>query len=880
MSNKLVLIDGHSILNRAFYGIPDLTTTKGEHTNAVLGFVNIMLKIIDEEEPDYLTVAFDVHHPTFRHEIFSDYKGTRKGMPQELIEQVPIMKEVLEAMNIKVIEKAGYEADDILGTIAKSAEKDGCIVSIISGDKDLLQLASDNIKIRIPKTRRGVTEVEDYLAKDVLEKYSVSPEQFIDLKGLMGDTSDNIPGLPGVGEKTATKLLLEYGTMENLYNNLDKLKPSKVTTSIIENKEIAELSKVLATIKTDCEIDYNYKNAELGNLFNDKTYEYFKRLELKSLLSRFQKEIDHQTDEELEFSLITEYEKAEELFNNIKIKKQTIGIYSLIEKNVLYGISLSTDKEKADLILIDNNISLKYLEDKIKGLLKAGHEISIIGLKDTLNYIKFDDSDKVFDGSIAAYLLNPLKDTYHYDDIARDYLNLIVPSKIDLIGKKKIQEVIKDEIDNLVKYTCYAALIAYLSKGKLIQLLEETKMASLFYDIEMPLIYTLYRMQERGIGVNKEELKEYSKKLSISIDILQAEIFELVGEEFNIKSPKQLGIILFEKLQLPFAKKTKTGYSTSADILEKLRSEHEVINKILEYRQLTKLKSTYADGLISYIEEDGRIHGSFNQTITATGRISSTEPNLQNIPIKMELGRQIRKAFIPKEDYVFLDGDYSQIELRVLAHMSEDEKLIDAYREAKDIHKITASEVFHIPFDEVTQYQRNNAKAVNFGIVYGISSFGLGQDLNISRKEAEKYITKYFATYPRVKEFLDESVENAKLDGKVYTLFGRVRPIPEISSSNFMQRSFGERVAMNSPIQGTAADIIKLAMIAVDKRLIELNMKSRLVLQIHDELLIETHKDEVDLVKNIMLDEMLKAADLSVPLTVDIKQGNSWYETI
>ncbi|HHT96991.1 MAG TPA: DNA polymerase I [Clostridiales bacterium] len=880
MSNKMVLIDGHSILNRAFYGIPDLTTTKGEHTNAVLGFINIMLKIIDEEQPDYLTVAFDVHHPTFRHEMFSEYKGTRKGMPEELKEQVPIMKEVLQAMNVKIIEKAGYEADDILGTIAKNAEKEGCSVSIISGDKDLLQLASENIKIRIPKTRRGVTEVEDYFDKDVLDKYSVTPEQFIDLKGLMGDTSDNIPGVPGVGEKTATKLLLEYGTMENLYNNLDKLKPSKVTTSIIENQEIAELSKVLATIKTDCEIEYNYKDGEINNLFNDNTYEYFKRLELKSLLSRFQDEMNHQTDEGLEFGIINEYEKVEDLFSNIKSKIKTIGIYLIIEENVLYGVSVCSDKEKADLILIDNKISLEYIENKIKELLENSHEISLIGLKNTLNYIKFEDNDKVFDGSIAAYLLNPLKDTYNYDDIARDYLNLIVPSKADVIGKKKVQDVIKEEIDNLVKYSCYAALVAYLSKEKLIQLLERTEMASLFFNIEMPLIYTLYRMEQRGIGVNKEELKEYSEKLSVSIDILEAEIFDLVGEEFNIKSPKQLGIILFEKLQLPFAKKTKTGYSTAVDILDKLRSEHEVINKILEYRQLTKLKSTYADGLIAYIDNDGRIHGRFNQTITATGRISSTEPNLQNIPIKMELGRQIRKAFIPKEDYVFLDGDYSQIELRVLAHMSEDEKLIEAYKEAKDIHKITASEVFHTPFDEVTPYQRNSAKAVNFGIVYGISSFGLGQDLNISRKEAEKYINKYFSTYPRVKEFLDETVENAKLEGKVYTLFGRVRPIPEISSSNFMQRSFGERIAMNSPIQGTAADIIKLAMIAVDKKLIKLNMKSRLILQIHDELLIETHKDEVELVRNIMLEEMLKAVELSVPLTVDIKQGNSWYETI
>lgn len=882
MNDKLVLIDGHSILNRAFYGLPNLTTTKGEHTNAILGFINILLKIIDEEKPTYLTVAFDVHEPTFRHVMFPEYKGTRKGMPDELREQVPIMKEVLQAMDVNIIEKAGFEADDVLGTLAKKAEEEGLNVSIVSGDRDLLQLASKQIKIRIPKTRSGVTEVEDYLEDDVLEKYRVTPKQFIDLKGLMGDSSDNIPGVKGVGEKTATKLIVEYGTIENLYNNLDSLKKSKVKESIIENKDIAFLSKALATIKTDCKLDYTFKEAKIDNLFNDKTYEYFKRLEFKGLLSRFQEEINHEIEEDISFDLINDFSSAENYFLKLNKKetKELLGISFLTENNNCYGVSICKEKNKATLILIEGFITMDYIADKIQQLLEVGFLLSIIDLKAGLEYISFNDNDAIFDGKIAAYLLNPLKDSYHYDDIGRDYLNYLVPSRNDLLGKKSIKDGLADDLDNIVKYTCYNALIAYLSKSKLEGLLVSLKMIDLFKNIEMPLVYTLFRMEQRGIKVNKSELESFSKELGSNIEVLEKEIHELAGEEFNINSPKQLGIILFEKLNLPFAKKTKTGYSTSADILDKLRYEHEIINKILEYRQLSKLKSTYADGLVPYIREDGRIHGHFNQTITATGRISSTEPNLQNIPIKMDLGKNIRKAFIAEEGYVFVDGDYSQIELRVLAHMSGDEKLINAYKEARDIHQITASEVFHTPIDEVTPLQRSNAKAVNFGIVYGISSFGLGQDLKISRKEANEYINKYFETYPDVKKYLDDLVANAKDTASSKTLFDRVRPIPEIKSSNFMQRSFGERIAMNSPIQGTAADIIKIAMIAVDKKLIKNKMKSRLILQVHDELLVEAYKDELDAVNEILQEEMLKAVSLSVPLEVDVKIGNSWFETI
>lgn len=881
MDKKIVLIDGHSILFRAFYGMPDLTTSKGEHTNAVLGFLNILFKIIDEEKPQYLAVAFDTHHPTFRHDIFTEYKGTRKPMPEELREQVPIMKELLRAMNVTVIEKPGFEADDVLGTLATKAEKEGYNVSLVSGDRDLLQLASDKIKVRIPKTKRTGTEIEDYLAEDVKEKYNVTPKQFIDLKGLMGDTSDNIPGVPGIGEKTAGKLIGEYKSMEELYEHIDELTPGKVTNALKDNRELAFLSKKLATICTDCDLDINLQDATLGNLYNEEVYKWFKNLEFKSLLSKFQSmEIDRSFGVEKYFKLIDELAEADRVFDSIKpMEGLYIGLEMLIDKNDLLGVSVCLSEKQIYLIMRTGMITVDYIVDKTRQLLKNKVSIAVIGLKEQLNFLKSNENDMVFDSAIASYLMNPLTDTYHYDDIARDYLGLTVPSKADLMGKTELKEAVEKMPEEFTSYGCYSAYVAFASAPRLKKLLSDEGMLSLFEDIEMPLIYTLYDMEERGIRVNREALKEYGDQLEVGILSLEKQIYEQVGETFNINSPKQLGEILFDKLRLPFAKKTKTGYSTSADILEKLQGEHPVIPMILEYRQLTKLKSTYADGLAVYIGEDERIHGKFHQTIAATGRISSKDPNLQNIPIRMELGRRIRKVFIPKDDYVFLDADYSQIELRVLAHMSGDERLINAYKEAKDIHRITASEVFHTPFEEVTPLQRSNAKAVNFGIIYGISSFGLGQDLNITRKEAERFIQKYFETYPKIKNYLDKLVAEAKTKGYSTTLFGRRRPIPELSSSNFMQRSFGERVAMNSPIQGTAADIIKIAMNRINQRLKSNNMRSQLILQVHDELLVEAHKDEIDEIKKIMAEEMLGAAQLEVPLETEVKMGNNWYET-
>ena len=879
MSEKILLIDGHSILNRAFYALPVLTNSEGTPTNAILGFLNIMFKIIDEEKPQYLAVAFDVHHPTFRHEMFEEYKGTRKSMPDELRVQVPIIKEVLQAMGVKILERPGFEADDILGTIAKMAEGQGILASVLSGDRDLLQLATDMIQIRIPKTKKGGTEIEDYHAKDVVEKYGVTPLQFIDLKGLMGDPSDNIPGIPGVGEKTASKIIIAFDSIENAFAHIDEVTPNKARESLKEHYDLAVLSKTLATIKVDCELDFTMEEARMGNLYNENAYSYYKKLELKSILNRFNMEVASNQQLEDLFVEVNTLEEADKVFASIKKDKNKtslIGARFIIEGDKVYGLSLCADDTHIYYIKNIPFITQEYLSSKMKELLEAGILIATFDLKAQLDYYPLKEEGQFFDDMIGAYLLNPLKDGYEYDDIARDYLNLTIPSRADLFAKASLENSLEDK--NFTLYSCYQSYIAYKAYEKIKEEIEQGGMSKLFYDIEMPLIFTLYDMEQRGIGINPEDLKEYGDNLGIGIKNLEVRIYELVGEEFNINSPKQLGVILFDKLRLPFGKKTKTGYSTSADVLEKLIPEHEVISLILEYRQLTKLKSTYADGLAVYIKKDNRIHGKFHQTIAATGRLSSTDPNLQNIPIKMELGRAIRKVFIPKKDYIFVDADYSQIELRVLAHMSGDEKLIRAYNEAQDIHRITASEVFHTPLDEVTPLQRSNAKAVNFGIVYGISSFGLGQGLNITKKEAETYITKYFETYPKVKEFLDELVVKGKEDGFVTTLFGRKRPIPELSSSNFMQRSFGERVAMNSPIQGTAADIIKIAMNNVNQKLKEGNYRSRLILQVHDELLIEAHIEEVEKVKELLYKEMKDAADLLVPLEVDVNTGSNWYE--
>ena len=869
MSNKIVLIDGHSILNRAFYGVPDLTNSEGLHTNAIYGFLNILFKILEEEKPEYLTVAFDVHAPTFRHEMFAEYKGTRKPTMEELRQQVPVMKEVLKAMGVKIIEQAGLEADDLLGTLSKRCEAQGMDVSIISGDRDLLQLATEKVKIRIPKTKGGKTEVEDYYAADVKARYEVTPKEFIDLKALMGDSSDNIPGVPSVGEKTATKIIVEYGSIENAFAHVEEIKPPRASKALMEHYDLAQLSKVLATINVDADFVYELEEARLGDLYTEEAYVFFQKLQFKNLLSRFEVSAPANKLED-SFLTISNLAEADRIFAKAMTQKQVGVSFYKDTKNVLplfvneaglTGVGVAFGTNDIYLITTEAGISIDYLLDKIEELSKKVEVLSMFHVKEALRYIPNVEQKACFDAIVAAYLLNPLKNDYDFMDVLREQLDILIDAKADESQK-----------------AFYEAYAAYASYEKLVVKLEEAGMKKLFNEIEMPLVFTLYDMESNGVKIEAEALKIYGEQLGNRIVEIEKQIYEQTGESFNINSPKQLGVILFEKLGLPHGKKTKTGYSTSADILEKLAPEYPVVSDILEYRQLTKLKSTYADGLANYIIEDGRIHGKFNQTVTATGRISSTEPNLQNIPVRMELGRLIRKVFIPEKDYVFVDADYSQIELRILAHCSGDEQLINAYKEARDIHRMTASQVFHIPFEEVTDLQRRNAKAVNFGIVYGISSFGLSEDLSITKKEAAQYIENYFKTYPGIKAFLDNTVEQAKEIGYVTTLFGRRRPVPELASSNFMQRAFGERVAMNSPIQGTAADIMKIAMIGVNRRLKEANMKSRLVLQVHDELLIEAHQAEVEQVKEILAYEMEHAATLLVPLDVDMHVGESWYE--
>ncbi len=806
MSKKLILIDGHSILNRAFFGIPDLTNSEGIHTNAMYGFLNIMFKFIDEEKPDYITVAFDLSEPTFRHKAYEAYKGTRKPMAPELKQQVPLIKELLRTMNITVIEKAGYEADDIIGTIAKRSAAAGIDVSVISGDRDLLQLAEEKIQIRIPKTKKGVTEVENYYPEDVVALYGVTPLEFIDMKALMGDTSDNIPGAPGVGPKTASAIIQKYHSVDNVLAHLDELKPPKAQKSITENAEQVKMSRFLAEININVPLDYNIENAEIGDFYNPASYELFKKYNFKTMLKRFDKDMTAapKADALKDIVVIQELgdseniiKKACEVINN----GGNLGLSIIHEEKCIYGLGICLSEKETYFIIKQGFITDEYLKDAVQKLgvlsdTNKKRQIRVFDLKEILWAFEKDGNLKIsqdafVDVSIASYLLKPNDENYEPEQIALQYLNITFPSKSELFGKAGVQEMLMTKLDELAEYACESAYVSLFSADLILKELENENMTELFANIEMPLVFVLYDMQKEGVRVDKVGLKSYGEVLGNRIQVLEKEIYDEAGEEFNINSPKQLGIILFEKMNMPYKKKTKSGYSTAADVLDKLAPEYPFVKKILEYRQLAKLKSTYADGLAAYISEDGRIHGKFNQTITATGRISSTEPNLQNIPIRMELGRQIRKVFIPKEGCVFLDADYSQIELRIMAHMSKDEKLIEAYNMAEDIHRITASQVFGVPFDEVTDLQRRNAKAVNFGIIYGISSFGLSQDLSISRKEASDYIEQYFKTYPKIKGYIDSMVEDAKKTGYSLTMFNRRRPIPELKSSNFMQRSFG-----------------------------------------------------------------------------------------
>ena len=782
------------------------------------------------------------------------------------------------------LEEEGYVCDREGERMAASEKQ---IAELIR--KELLQLATDHILIRIPKTVKRVTTIENYHTAEVLEKYSLLPKQIIDLKALMGDTADNIPGLPGVGEKTATKILLQYETLENAHAHFEEIKPNKAKEAMRDHYDLAELSKKLATIDTDAPVELDREKAALSNFYTPKAYEMFKRLEFKNLLGRFE-ETNAEPEDAVFLRTVTDFSEAEELFETIA-KEEKAGAALLTEETPkdgpmadrsrsLVGMAVAYGSGEPDVVYFpaEGFLTGDYLKEKLTELQKQIPVFCVMDGKEFLKDMPDADEAHLFDAGIAAYLLNPLKSQYSYDDIVKEYVHRYVPAVEEIFGGSKIPAAGKMTPEQQESYAGHQAYAVFAAQENMEKLLKEQGMWDLYRNVEIPLVFTLRQMEADGIAAEKEALSVYGAELAERIGELEAQIYEEAGEEFNINSPKQLGVILFEKLQLPGGKKTKTGYSTAADVLEKLAPDHKLVADILEYRQLAKLKSTYADGLQAVIGKDGRIHSTFNQTITATGRISSTDPNLQNIPVRMELGRLIRKAFVPKPGCVFLDADYSQIELRVLAHMSGDENLIEAYREAEDIHRMTASKVFHVPLEEVTPLQRRNAKAVNFGIVYGISSFGLGQDLGISRKEAEAYIQQYFETYPGIHEFLNRCVEDAKEKGYSVTMFGRRRPMPELKSSNFMQRSFGERVAMNAPIQGTAADIIKIAMIRVAKRLKEEQLKTRLLLQVHDELLLEVPEDELEKAEQILEEEMTGAAHLAVKLEIDMHTGNNWYE--
>ena len=870
-----------------------MTAPDGVHTNAVYGFLTILRKVLEEEKPQYLAIAFDKAAPTFRHKMFEAYKGTRSAAPPEFHEQVPLIKEILAAMDIVTIEQEGWEADDILGTLARRFEGAGGIVSLISGDRDLLQIATDRTEIIIPKTKGGTTTYERYHTAEVIETMGVTPLEFIDMKALMGDSSDNIPGLPGVGPKTAGKIIQTYHSIENAYAHVDEITPKKAQTAMREHYDLAVLSKDLATIRTDAPVGVSIEDLKLGDLYNDKAYELYRRLGFKSLLGYFtpRKAEAAPVLAKEEMVLVSGLAEAEEAFkaafSALENADTPFGpAFSLAaEAGKLYAAALAVDG-KTYVFQPEGFLTESYLEDKLATLIRAaadaGKVLPCMSAKEAAGLLTLATADGLFDCILAAYLINPLKSDWDYDDIASLCPGRNVRPREELIGKKGIADFISKATEEeagkaLASLAAQMAETAKAAAPGLREELQNMEMLPLFEETEMPLTAVLAAMEREGISASRTALSEYGDMLGARIEELTAAIWEEAGEKFNINSPKQLAAILFEKMKLPGGKKTKTGYSTAADVLERLAEDHPIVRNILEYRTYSKLKSTYADGLQNYIASDGRIHTTFNQTITATGRLSSTEPNLQNIPMREDLGRRIRKCFFPAEGCVFVDADYSQIELRVLAHMSGDERLIEAYNKAQDIHRTTASQVFHVPFEEVTPEMRSNAKAVNFGIIYGQTSFGLSQGLSISRQEAAEYIRQYFETYPKIKNFLDGLVSEAKDKGYAVSVFGRRRPVPELKAANFMQRSFGERVAMNSPIQGTAADIIKMAMVRVYRRLRAEGMASKLILQIHDELLIEAPREEAEKAKEILIEEMKAAASLRVALETDCHIAEDWY---
>lgn len=869
MKKKILLFDGLSIANRAFYGIPLLTNKEGRYTNAVYGFLNIMISMIEKEKPDLVGVAFDVSAPTFRHIQNVEYKGTRKGMPQELREQIPLLKEVLALMNVHILQKEGFEADDILGTLAKAGERDGYNMVVVSGDRDLLQITSEDIELKIPKTKQQGTEIESYFAKDVVEKYEVSPLEFIDVKGLMGDASDNIKGVPGIGEKTAIKLIKQYHSIENLYEHIDELTQKKLKENLITYKDQALESKMLATIVCDVPLKYTWDEFYLDLTLSEEAEEVFKQLDFKKLIARLPRTSATKEVETIEVS-------KQESLDTMGSSECMAITYAYEDGCLELGIAEGKGVNFLSLNLSKNQAEVKTFFEKETGL-KVIHDSK--KLRHILAEMHIEIKGQVFDTFIAAYLIDPTSETYEISELADNFLGMQnVPSYEELVGKGKSQKRWLGLDENTrVDFLTRRAHILYEAYDVLQKELDKNDMQILFNDIEMPLVKVLFDMEREGIKVDLEKLQAYGKELDALIEKEAERVYELAGESFNINSPKQLGVILFEKMDIPPVKKTKTGYSTAAEVLEKLRDGYPIVEHILAYRQYTKLKSTYVEGLIAVMTSEHKIHSSFNQTITATGRISSTEPNLQNIPVKLEMGRRIRELFIPSSDeYIFLDADYSQIELRVLAALAGDENLIHAFNEGIDIHTLTASQVFHVPFEEVTPLERSNAKAVNFGIVYGIGAFSLSEDLKITQKEAAAYIEGYFEKYPKIKEYLDGCISFARDHGYVKTIFNRKRDIPEINSKNFNLREFGKRKAMNTPIQGTAADIIKLAMVHVHQALRDEGLKSKVILTVHDELLLEVYRPEQEKVAKLLKEKMEQAVNLKVVMSVEVHSGENW----
>lgn len=906
---KLVLIDGNSIMNRAFYGImgsKTLTTKDGKYTNAIYGFLAILFKLLEDEKPEYIAVSFDLKAPTARHKLYDGYKANRKGMPNELAEQMPIIKEVLKAMNIDIVEKEGYEGDDIIGTLSKYGEEKGLEVIILSGDRDTFQLATDKVKIHIPRTKAGKTETEIYDRNKVKEVYGIEPKQLIEVKGLQGDTSDNIPGVPGIGEKTALSLIQKYETIDNLYKKLeageDDLK-GKQKEKIEENKDLAYLSRTLGEINTKVPINDTLEELKTEEWDKPKVLEIFKELNFKRYIDRF-----NLLEESKNGNIENEHKEIEELYKVEKKSIQDIKNILIEQKEMIFYIDTDKDKNQEKIIKekitgigifnpksnesyyinLNNNEDIQNLKDifENKEILKIGIDIGKIYI--LLKQEQINLKGIKFDCSIAAYILNPTNNKLKIENLAEQYLEIDVNEEIQNKENQKQEQINlfdqlssenQEENKSNEKKATYYSYIIYKLQEVMTKQLEEINAIQLFNNIDMPTLEVLADMQWNGMYADENELNKFGDKLKEQLETKTKIIYEMAGEEFNINSTKQLGEILFEKMKLPVIKKTKSGYSTDVDVLEKLKSEDPIISEILEYRQLMKLNSTYVEGLKPYINpKTGRIHSFFHQTITATGRISSTEPNLQNIPTRFELGKQVRKIFKPEKGKVYIDADYSQIELRVLSHMSEDKHMVQAFKEGQDIHKQAASKVFKTPIEEVTKEQRSNAKAVNFGIVYGISDFGLGEQLGISRKQAKKYIDEYLTEYEGIKKFMDNVIEKAKEQGYVETLFNRRRYIPELKSNNYMVRQFGNRAAMNTPIQGTAADIMKIAMINVHKELLEKNLKSKIVLQVHDEMMIEAPIEEAEEVKKIVKEQMENAVTLKVPLIADVSEAENWYE--